>query len=239
LTKDERKALRKEEWQEELKQEERNRLMTKVGWILGAIVIIVLAFWGIIQFTGSSQQGPDLITKMPPVTNNDLQTGSRNSKVTLTEYADFQCPGCGAYHPVVKQLLQAFNGKIHFVYRTFPLTQVHQNALAAAEAAIAASKQAKFWEMHDMLYEHQADWSGSQNPQSVFDRYAQSIGLNINQFHKDSTDAKTKKFIMDEENAGVAVGVNSTPTFFLNGKQIQTPQSFDAFKQTIQQAFSN
>ncbi|SRR5258708_1530248 len=239
LTKDERKALRKEEWQEELKKEEQKKLLTKIGWITGSIIAIIVAFWAIIQFTGSSQDSSKLITKIPQVTNNDLQTGPKNSKVTVLEYADFQCPGCGAYHPIVKKILQDFNGKIHFIYRTFPLTNVHQNALVSAEAAVAAGDQGKFWQMHDMLFEHQSDWAMTQNPQSIFDGYAEKLGLNLEQFHKDSTDPKTKKFIMDEENAGLSVGINSTPTFFINGKQIESPQSYDAFKQVINDAFNN
>ncbi|HSW87746.1 MAG TPA: thioredoxin domain-containing protein [Candidatus Saccharimonadales bacterium] len=238
LTKDERKALRKEEWQEQLKKEERNKAMTKVGWIGGGIVLVIAAFWAIINFTGSSNSNQQLITNMPPVTGKDLQTGDLKSKVTLTEYADFQCPGCGAYHPIVKKLLQDFKGKIHFVYRTFPLTQVHQNAMISAQNAVAANKQGKFWEMHDMLFEHQGDWSTVQNPQSIFDGYAQKIGLDMNTFHKDIADAKTKKFIMDEENAGLAIGVNSTPTFFINGKQIASPQTAEAFTQVVQDAFN-
>lgn len=239
LTKDERKAQRKEEWQEQLKKEERNKMLTKIGWIGGGVVLVIGAFWAIINFTGSSNPSEQLITDMPAVNSKDLQTGDLKSKVTLTEYADFQCPGCGAYHPLVKQLLQDFKGKIHFVYRTFPLTQVHQNAMASALAAVAANNQGKFWEMHDLLFQHQNDWNTLQNPQSVFDGYAQQLGMNIDQFHKDIADAKTKKFIMDEENAGLTIGINSTPTFFLNGKQIVSPQSYDAFKQVIQDAFSN
>lgn len=239
LTKDERKAQRKEEWQEQLKKEERNKMLTKIGWIGGGVVLVIAAFWAIVNFTGSSSPSQQLITDMPAVNSKDLQTGDLKSKVTLTEYADFQCPGCGAYHPLVKQLLQDFKGKIHFVYRTFPLTQVHQNAMASALAAVAANNQGKFWEMHDLLFQHQNDWNTLQNPQSVFDGYAQQLGMNIDQFHKDIADAKTKKFIMDEENAGLTIGVNSTPTFFLNGKQIVSPQSYDAFKQVIQDAFSN
>lgn len=238
LTKDERKALRKEEWQEQLKKEERNKMLTKVGWIGGGIILVIAAFWAIVNFTGSSSPSEQLIPNMPPVTSKDLQTGDLKSKVTLTEYADFQCPACGLYHPVVKQLLKDFKGKIHFVYRTFPLTQVHQNAIASALTAVAAANQGEFWEMHDMLFEHQDAWNTVQNPQSVFDGYAQQLGLNRDQFHKDIADLKTKKFIMDEENAGLAIGVNSTPTFFLNGKQITTPQGYDAFKQVIQNAFN-
>ncbi|HSW97633.1 MAG TPA: thioredoxin domain-containing protein [Candidatus Saccharimonadales bacterium] len=237
LTKDERKALRKEEWQEQLKKAERNKMITKITWIGGGIILVIAAFWAIINFTGSSGSSPQLITNMPPVNAKDLQTGDLKSNVTLTEYADFQCPGCGAYHPIIKKLLQDFKGKIHFVYRTFPLTQVHQNAMISAQNAVAANNQGKFWDMHDMLFEHQADWSTVQNPQGIFDSYAQKLGLDMDRFHKDITDAKTKKFINDEESAGLAIGINSTPTFFINGKQIVSPQTSEAFTQVIQNAF--
>jgi protein-disulfide isomerase len=236
LTKDERKALRKEEWQEELKKDQQKKMVSKIAWISGSVIIILAAFWAIINFTGSTQQDQTLITHMPAITDKDLQTGPKNAKVTLTEYADFQCPACGNYYPLVEHLRKDFNGKIHFVYRTFPLVNVHQNALAAAEAAYAASLQGKFWDLYNLLYQNQTTWGESKNPQPNFDEYAQKVGLNMDQFHKDSKDPKTQKFIMDEENAGTKSGVNSTPTFFINGKQIQNPQSYDQFKQDIQDA---
>lgn len=238
MTKDEKKAQRKEEWQEQLKQEARKQKMTKAGWIGGGVILIIAAFWAIINFTGSSNSSDQqLIDNMPPITSKDLQTGDLKSKVTLTEYADFQCPACGAYHPMVKQLLQAYNGKIHFVYRTFPLTQAHRNAMISAQNAVAAGKQGKFWEMHDMLFEHQADWAELQDPQKIYDGYAEKLGLNMDQFHSDINADATKKFINNEESEGLAIGVNSTPTFFINGKQIQNPTSYDIFKQDIQDAF--
>lgn len=237
LTKDERKAQRKEEWQEQLKKDEQKKMLTKIAWIAGSVIIIVIAFWAIINFTGSPEKKETLITKIPPITEKDLQTGPKNAKVTLTEYADFQCPACGQYYPWVEHLKKDFKGKIHVVYRTFPLINFHQNALAAAEAAYASSLQGKFWEMYALLYQHQADWSSLQDPQPVFTDYAKKIGLAIDTFHKDSADPKTKKYIMDEETAGASAGVNSTPSFFINGKQIKNSASYEEFKQAINNAF--
>lgn len=241
LTKDERKAQRKEEWQEQMKLQQRKSLINKILLWGGGAVLVIAAFWAIITFTGSSGQSQPLIDHMPTVTANDLQTGSANAKVTLTEYADFQCPGCGAFHPILKRLLSDFNpptggqaGKIHFVYRTFPLTQIHKNAMTSAQAAVAANQQGKFWPMHDMLFEHQSDWANLDDPTPVFDSYAQKLGLDMPKYHQDYTSAAVKKFITDEENGGISVGVPGTPTFFINGKQIQTPTSYEEFKQIIQ-----
>lgn len=237
-TKDERKAQRKEEWQEQLKKDAQKKIVSKILWTVGSVAIIFISFWAIINFAGSSEKKETLIEKIPPITQKDLQTGPKNAKVTLTEYADFQCPACGSYYPVVEHLLSDFNGKIRFVYRMFPLVSVHQNALQAAKVAYAASLQGKFWDMYTLLYAHQTDWSGLKDPQIAFDVYAQKIGLTIDTFQKDSADPKTKKYIMDEETAGASAGVNSTPSFFINGKQIKNPASYEEFKETITRAFN-
>ncbi len=234
LTKDERKALRKEEWQEQMKKEQQNGLLKKISWWVGAIVVLVVAFWAIINFTGSSDQ-PKKLATLTSLTANDITTGPRNAKITLVEYADFQCPACGLYHPLLKKLLSDFNGRIYFVYRFFPLTSVHKNALVAAEAAYAANKQGKFWEMHDMLYETQKDWAESNNASDTFLAYAKKLNLNIDQFKKDAAADTTQSFIMSQENEGIKIGVNSTPSFFINGKQIENPQGYEAFKALLQQ----
>ena len=107
ITKDERKAQRKEEWREELKKEQRKSLINKILLWAGGAVLVVAAFWAIITFTGSSPSSQPLIDHMPPVTANDLQTGPNYAKLTLTEYADFQCPGCGAWNTLVETVAVA------------------------------------------------------------------------------------------------------------------------------------
>ncbi len=157
----------------------------------------------------------------------------KDTKVTLIEYSDFQCPACLAYYPIVKQLNQEFKN-LTIVYRYFPLSQ-HANAWPAAQAAEAAGQQGKFWEMHNMLFDNQNTWAGSASPEEIFNAYAQTLGLDMNKFKTDFNSAETKTKIQADYQGG-ASEIDGTPTFFLNDKKIQNPQNYADFRSIIQQA---
>jgi protein-disulfide isomerase len=159
---------------------------------------------------------------------------AKNTKVTVVEFADFQCPACAAAHPIVKEVLEKYKGKITFIYRHFPLNQ-HKNARLAARAAEAANNQGKFWEMHDMLYENQKEWSESSSAKEVFTGYAKVLGLNNEIFEKAINSTDFDDAIQHDYVDGVTLGVNSTPTFFLNGNKLQ---SFGELSTAIQEALS-
>lgn len=165
-------------------------------------------------------------------TNNVLGKGT--SGVTLVEYGDFECPGCGAFHPIVKQVTDHYKDEIKFQFINFPLTQIHQNALAAARAGEAASKQGKFWQMHELLYTNQQSWKASADATGEFDGYAAQLGLNMTQYKKDYASAETNAIINADIATGQKLKVTGTPTFFLDGKQIEdnntisTPAKFQA-----------
>lgn len=231
VTKDEKKELRRREAEEKLKKEQQKQNLKKIGLWLGIALLVVAGIWLLTQSPNTSDKGT--ITA-PPISGKDMTTGNKDAKVTMIEYGDFQCPACGAYFPIVHQILKDFNGKIYFAYRYFPLTTVHRNAFVGAQAAQAANLQGKFWEMHDLLYGNQNKWSGLDNPLDTFVSYAQKLGLNLDKFKSDYNAQSTKDFINSEENTGTNIGVNSTPTFFVNNHQIQNPQSYDEFKLLIQ-----
>lgn len=239
LTKAEMKAQRKEERHESEirdKQKETSNKMKRMGMWIGGIVVLGLCVWGLIALVNTPTTPNTTNLTAPAVSNTDIAQGPKNAKVTLIEYADFQCPACGAYFPVVQQLRQQYGNKVLFVYRYFPLTSIHQNAMLAAQAAEAARQQGKFWEMHDMLYQHQNDWATLVDPKPVFQGYASALGLDKDKFNADMVSSDTINFINKEEDAGTQAGVNATPTFFLNGKEIQNPASADDFKKLINQA---
>ena len=177
---------------------------------------------------------PAEIQNVPPVSKTDFIRGNPNAKITLIEYADFQCPACAAMHSTIKQLEGDFKDNLRLIYRFFPLTNAHQNAMISAQAAYAASLQGKFWEMHDIIYENQDGWSDSTQPKTIFTDYAKKIGLNLNKFNSDIDSDSTKKFVTDEQNKGLDLGINGTPTLFLNGKEIQNPATYEDFKKLIQ-----
>ncbi len=163
--------------------------------------------------------------------------GSGKSGVVLVEYGDYQCPACGQYYPIVKQVVEANKDNITFQFRNFPLVQIHQNAFAGSRAAEAAALQNKFWEMHDLLYENQQSWSSASNPNSYFENYAKQLGLDVEKFKTDMGSNQVSDVINADIAAGQKLGANATPTFILNGKKLdQNPRSLDEFNKLIADA---
>jgi protein-disulfide isomerase len=148
----------------------------------------------------------------PPVNKNDHIAGSPEAPVTLVEYGDYECPYCGMAYPIVKAAQRALGRALCLVFRNFPLAESHPRALRAAEAAEAAAAQGKFWEMHDMLYEHQAALE-----EADLVEYAGAIGIDRIRFVRELADQTHLKRVRDDFRSGVRSGVNGTPTFFING----------------------
>ncbi len=194
--------------------------MDKRFW--GAIAVIAVIFIGIVVVNnrnGSSSGNAALAT--------EHYTGKNSQNVTLVEYGDYQCPVCASYYPVVKAIETKYADEIRFQFRNFPIQQLHANAVAGARAAEAADKQGKFWEMHDKLYQNQdpsgqQGWVVSSNPlDQYFTGYATDLKLNIDQFKKDYASEAINDIINADQAAGKKLGVSGTPTFFLEGKQIE------------------
>jgi len=142
--------------------------------------------------------------------------GDPNASVKIVEFSDFQCPACAAAHPIVKRVVEKNKDKVYFVFRYYPLA-MHQNSKVAAQAAEAAGIQGKFWEMFDLLFENQNKWASSSDAKQIFQDYALELGLDLEKF-KDDFD-KVKGPIEQDFSDGNKVGVDSTPTFFINGKK--------------------
>lgn len=168
---------------------------------------------------------------------NDHVKGVRDAKTILVEYSDFQCPACAAYQPLVKQLAQDFEGKIAIVYRHFPLLQ-HKHAKLAAYASEAADKQGKFWEMHDMIFETQKEWSSKSDARDIFIGYADKLGLDRAQFIADIDSKANAEKVDMQYKSGIKAKVTGTPTFYLNGKKLDTPRTYDDFKTAIGKAIA-
>ncbi len=238
LTKQEKWEARHAEKQKMKTAEEKKKISKNIIMWSSVVLGIALVIFGMVKLISSSVNQPGITSgALPPVTSADWIQGNPNATTTLIEYSDFQCPACGAYYPVVKQLVTDFGQNIRLIYRHFPLSQ-HMNAMLAAEASEAAGKQGKFWEMHDLLFGNQQTWSDDTNARNVFIGYAESLGLNSDQFKKDIDAPDIKAKIESEYNGGLAIGIDSTPTFFLNGVKIQNPTSYEGFKSIIQQAIN-
>lgn len=166
------------------------------------------------------------------ISKNDWVKGAKSDDLILVEFSDFQCPACGSYYPIVKQLNEKNKAKLKFVYRHFPLSQ-HKNAEAAARASEAAGKQGKFFQFHDMLFEKQNEWSDDSKVLDTFLVYAKSLNIDLDKFKKDIESREVKNKVSQDQKMGIESGVNSTPTFFLNGVKIENPQSFAEFDKLV------
>lgn len=233
LTKQEKKELRKLEWQEKAKNQERNEKIKKYSMWAGVVAVIVLVIGGLILLVSSPTKTASVAANVAPVSEKDITKGNKDSKVTLIEYSDFQCPACAAYHPLVTQILEEYKDKILFVYRVFPLTNIHPNAKISAQAAYAAHKQGKFFEMSDLLFSNQKDWEKEGDPRGIFMDYARKLKLDAKKFQDDMSSTEAKKFVEDSENQALSEGMNQTPTFIVNGNKISNPGNYEEFKKVL------
>ncbi|MFZ1250192.1 MAG: thioredoxin domain-containing protein [Candidatus Microsaccharimonas sp.] len=209
--------------------------MNKIGWIIFSAAVVLL-LGGLVAWTRISNPPIDVsglennsIIAASDQNGNiaDHVTGSDSNKIMLIEYGDYQCPSCGGAYPNVKTLLDEYGENVTFVFRNFPLTSIHPNARAAAAVAEAAGLQGKFWEMHDMLYENQNSWENldSSKRADIFTQYATSLGLDIDKFNADIAGNQTSKKVNFDLALGKEAGVSATPTFFLNGEQLDEATS--------------
>lgn len=166
-----------------------------------------------------------------PVTPTDHSIGPSHAKVTLVEYGDFECPNCKQAAPVVKLLLSHFSDRVRFVYRHFPLEEVHPHALNAALAAECAGGQGKFWAMHDLLFEQQP----ALNPDHL-QAYAQRLELDMTRFSAEMSDTVYLQRIREHQQGGANSGVRATPTFFINGKVHDVSFGFARLHDAIERA---
>ncbi len=198
---------------------------------IGIIIVVILVFVGIFAFSGKKSNTSGKKSDSKALTQH--VQGKGTSSVTLLEYGDYQCPYCGQYYPTLKQVQAQFGDQIKFQFRNFPLVNIHQNAFAAARAAEAAGLQNKYWEMHDVLYEGQSQWSQSSDATSAFTQYAQQLGLNVTQFKADYASSKVNDLINADMAEGTKLGVTGTPAFYLDGKQIQVANDAASFEKII------
>lgn len=198
------------------------------------LVAIVAVFLGILTFSkrDAEQSNGDNGGDTPTVSQHVY--GNAESKVTLVEYGDFQCPACLGFYPVIKELKEEYKDKFSFQFRHYPLSEIHQNAVISSRAAEAAAKQGKFWEMHDKLYENQNSWGTSASPSQIFETYAQELGLDVEKFKEDMKSSEINAIVQADRNEARKQNYGSTPTFVLNGQQLENPpRTVEEFKKLI------
>jgi protein-disulfide isomerase len=146
--------------------------------------------------------------------------GPADAAVTLEEYGDFECPPCGMLAGPIKQLEKDYGSRLRVIFHNFPLI-THQHARDAACAAEAAGLQGKFWEMHDAIYREQREWSKAKDPRLLFNAYAGIIGLDVERFKRDMNSDNVKERVASDQKHGASLGVQTTPTIFLNNRAVE------------------
>ncbi len=212
-------------------------LETVEGKFIMSVVAVVVILFGYYFYATPSQDNSKI--EEITISETDHIRGKQDAKLTIVEFGDYQCPACGVYEPLIRQVTEDNKDILKVVFKHFPLTQIHQNALLGAKAAEAAGLQGKFWEMHEMLFDKQEEWSKGMNARDFILTYATTIGLNTKKFSDDLNSKAIEDKILAELKEGTRLGVQGTPTFFLNGKKIDNPTSLEAFNKLILETAAN
>ncbi|HWS85453.1 MAG TPA: thioredoxin domain-containing protein [Pyrinomonadaceae bacterium] len=197
--------------------------------IIGAVLVAVTAAVVLMSRPSTSNsstpaQGTSATPtqRMPaqPGAPNPYSRGSDTARITLEEFSDFQCPACGGIEPALRRVMQDYESRgVRLIFRNYPL-QMHKYAFIASRAAEAAGLQGKFWEMHDLIYDNQKEWSDSMEPRVQFDSYATRLGLDVKRFKADMERQDLAERIKADMMRGTSLGVRGTPTIFLNGREL-------------------
>ena len=200
--------------------------MSKNTWIIFAVVVVAI-LGGLVYASQSNKIDVSNVdvNKIQSASEQNGQIGdhvfgNKDSKVVLIEYGDFQCPGCGSAYPNVKLVKEKYKDKMGFVFRNYPLTTIHPNALAASAAAESAGLQGKYWEMNDALFDRRDTWASlaSDKRTDAFMSVASQVGLDITKLKDDiSNNKEIQTKITTDRALGAKSNVTATPTFFVNG----------------------
>ena len=194
-------------------------------FLIIAIVLVAVVVGAALLFRSGQNSDSFIAAPTPQATGQksaeQQRTPPASAGVTLEEFGDYQCPPCGELHPTLKKLKQEFGPNLNFVFRNLPLTSIHKNALAAAQAAEAARVQNRFWEMHDLLYENQDLWKDDIDPHPTFWKFASDLGLDTARFGRDLGDKQLKLRIEADEAAAAELGIIGTPTVLIDGRQLR------------------
>ncbi|MBI4281558.1 DsbA family protein [Candidatus Uhrbacteria bacterium] len=169
-------------------------------------------------------------TNVPIATNDDPSIGPANARVTVVEFSDFECPFCRQAFPIVRELMASYGDRVRFIYRDFPITQVHDNAEKAAEAGECAHTQGKFWPLHDKIFQNAPRMSVPDLKQ-----YAREVGLNTTQFDTCLDSGTFANEVAQDYADGIALGVRGTPTWFFNGRKVEGVIPRDTFISILEQ----
>ncbi len=201
-------------------------LLLIAGVLLAAFAVGVLLFK---TMKPASEAQANTNTAAPSVGAEPPHVrGVQSAPVTLEEYGDFECPPCGSLYPILKNVEKDYGDRLRVVFREFPLSQIHKHAYDGARAAEAAGVQGKFWEMHDLLYEKQSEWTVAPDPRSMFVNYARTLQLNEDSFMRDIAGELASTRVALDMRRGKSRGVIGTPTVFVGDRQLKAEEMTEA-----------
>lgn len=182
-----------------------------------AVAILVVSF--IISQTSKRREAQPIVSDEVQLLPIEARVkGNTEATLSLVEYSDFQCPFCSQVASMIDELVANYGNQFRFEYRHLPLRSIHPNAQIASQASEAAGIQGKFWEMHDILFAKQKEWSTSINPKKLFRQYAEEIGINPERFSYDLESDEVKAKVNADYDQATALGIKGTPSFLVNGK---------------------
>ncbi len=212
--------------------------MLKVVKPLAVIILAVVIAAGAAYFLSRRSEEPTASadsTARVDISGGGHFRGPEKAQLTLVEFGDYQCPSCGAHHPLVQEILHRFPD-VRLEFHHYPLISIHPNAMAAAKAAEAAGEQGHYWEMHDMLFEHQQDWAPKPDVRPEFVAMAIRLGLNVNTFMQAMESPKIQDRILQDVDRAQVLKIDAVPTFFINGERIHVYNlSIEDFAKAIEE----
>ncbi|HUD20802.1 MAG TPA: thioredoxin domain-containing protein [Candidatus Saccharimonadales bacterium] len=199
-------------------------------WVIIAAIVVI---GGIIIFSATKKNSPVNVS-----TTDGQKLGSDSAKVKIVEFADFECPACAQAAPDLLKAQQNNSSDVQLIYRFFPLTQIHANAMSSAMAAMAAANQNKFWDMDTLLFSNQQSWADLNDPTNAFVSYATQLGLDVNKFRSDLTNSDLRAIVQKDQDYGTSLGIDSTPTFYINDLKVVGVRTADQWQTLINTAKS-
>ncbi len=205
--------------------------MKNVPLLIGTLLISVVLVLAIAVMFGGTQgadsTSSDTVDQAILLADARHSTGPEDAPITIVEFSDFECPACKATEPLIKQVLAENEGSVKFVYRHYPLDNIHPNARTAAHASEVAASYDKFWEFHDVLFDNQTEWSQISSDDDLLDMfgdYAAELEIDKDEFIEKMEDESVADAVTSDVVAGSQASVNATPTFFVNGQRTPAPQ---------------
>lgn len=192
--------------------------MILAGALLGTLTGLLLFRSGLFRPAPAVEPLREL-SKAAPGAEPAHVRGEAGAVATIEEFADFQCPPCRKVQPELKKIVGEYGTRLRIIFRQRPLP-IHEHAIDAARATEAAALQNRFWEMHDLLFERQREWSDAEDVRSIFKNYARSVGLDVERFMRDMDAQEVSARLLADQTRAESVNVTGTPTLFLNGREI-------------------